>query len=192
MNQVSLRENCIIGAVFTLLCTAFLVALSIEVGFDGWKQLVDLSVGLILLNISSCLYVVIVNRPTLLFYLREIVICTLTAGIAFYIWITITLWTNLFAFFICLFVVLTFYAVILYLTLKTRNGTKNTESSKSSRLIGIAGALGAASQIVSSDNGVLLLIATLASFIFSSMAAFYLRLAIKRRWGKASGAWNEI
>ena len=58
MNQVSLRENCIIGAVFTLLCTAFLAALSIEVGFDGWKQVVDLSVGLILLNISSCLYVV--------------------------------------------------------------------------------------------------------------------------------------
>lgn len=192
MNQVSLRENCIIGAVFTLLCTVFITALSIEVGFDGWKQVVDLSLGLIFLNISSCLYVIIVNRPTRLFYMREIVICTMTAGIAFYIWITITLWTNLFAFFICLFVVLTFYTVILYLCLKARNGKINKESSKSGRLIGIAGSLGAASQIVSSDNGVLLLIATLSSFLFSSMAVVYLRLAIKRRWGKASGAWNEI
>lgn len=192
MTRVSLRENCIVGAVFTLLCTVFIVALSIKVGFKGWQQIVELSVVLILFNIFSCIYVVTVNRPTSFFYFREILICSLTAGIAFYIWIAITLLSNVAAFFTCLFVVAVLYGMAIYVYLKAQHDGDSRESSKNIRIIGVAGAFGASMQIIISDNGVLLLITTLASFVFSLMATFYLRLAIKKRWGKVHGSWNDI
>lgn len=192
MSRVSLRENCLIGFGVTLFFSVVLAGLSINIVLDGWKQVTDLLITLTAFNIATCIYVAWINRPTFLFYLREVVVCFVLALISNYIWVVLALSAGVLIFSICLSLVLVCYVVIFYLYKKSQRGAEFEGNIKGVRWIGLAGALGASSQIVSNENGVLLLVAISTSIAFCLMAAVYFRLAIKRDWGKAKGAWNEV
>lgn len=195
MNQMTLREVAIGNAVLTIFFAGFLALLSVKVGFDGWARAFELCVTVLIFNIISCLVVIVVNRPIVLFYFKEVVINSALTGLGCYIVFTETIPEKPYIFLFCLACVIAFYAfcIFSYISNKRKKVTPNTETNATKpHWFGIAGSLGASFQIFSSDNGILLLTATISIIYCSVVAAAFLRLGIKRRWGKAVGAWNEV
>ena len=195
LNQMTLREFTVGSSILTIFSTVILVLLSVKVGYLGWVQVIDLCLFLLAFNIISCLIVIAINHPISLFYIREALINIVLAGVGTYIWVVETISENYLIFSICLTSVVGTYVFCIYSYKKHQKALhtkKDSSGSAKSRWFGLAGTFGAAVQIISSDNGVLLLIATCSTITFSLMGGISVRLGIKRRWGKAAGAWNEV
>ncbi len=189
---MSLRSLTIGGTCLSLFFSIGLIVLSIEVNYDGWVRVVDTLAILVLLNVISCIYVSVVNRPTFVFYMREICLDISLGALATYIWIACTWQQYMFAFWSCVIISLACVSAAFYVYLNRYKDREKQQNSKHVKVIGAVAALGAASQGLMTDVGVIVLVSFSCSMLFLFVGVAMISMGRKRRWGKSKGDWNEI
>lgn len=191
-NLMSLRKLTFGGTFLSLFFSIGLMILSIEINYNGWMLVVDTLAILVLLNVMSCIYVSIVNRPTFIFYMREIFLDMSLGALATYIWIACTWQKYIFAFWSCVIISLICLTLAFYMYVNRYKYREKQQNYKQVRIIGAAAALGAASQGFITEVGLIVLVSFSCSVLFLFVGVAMISMARKRRWGKSKGDWNEI
>jgi hypothetical protein len=192
LSAMSLRSTTIGGTFLSLFFSIALILLSIKVNYEGWVYVVDVLLVSAIINVISCIYVSVINRPTFVFYVREICVDLSLGVLATYIWFACTWQQYMFAFWSCVFISLLCISATFYMYLNRHKDREKQQNSKHVKVIGAAAALGAASQGFMTEVGLIVLVSFSCSMLFLFVGVAMISMARKRRWGKSKGDWNEI
>lgn len=182
MEKFTVRQNSIGMFAITFFYAVVLVGLSITVNLEGWSVIFEVMAFLMVFNFLSFVSYIIANRINMFFYVWGLVVSLGLAVISFYIWIALTYWADSNAFLACTLFLSVLFGWVIYLYVKSKMYPENPEGGKTGANFAALGALVGAGFQGSSENGILLIASTTASFIFSLIAIANLISLFRRQW----------